>query len=402
MAEDTFFDEVNFEVESDEVIDTSLIDLDAAEEKTVVDSDVSEKTPEPKGGKAPDEFKDLIDLDEIEKLESSKKEEINKEEIEDTTEDKKTPDSPADNSSPSAAYIVFGNMLKSKGSFSSFDEETFKKAVEDEGKDPDEVFTEMQTKELERAKQEYIDGLSDEDRELYEAKHSGVQLDKLGQINKALNTYESIDPEAMDDETSKAIIKADLKQRGFDDEDIVGQLEYLEENDKLQTQAVKSRNRFIDGLKEQKQFEIDNAAKAKQDRVAKIELEKQEVQSYINGLDEIIPGIKLDKNTKDQIYKDLTTPAAKDDAGNPVDVVTVTRSKNPKAFDAALRYYHRAGFFNIDEKGQFKPDFSKIMKKVSTKQTKTLKDVLDTTGFKSSGKSKSSTKHTGSIFEDME
>ena len=53
----------------------------------------------------------------------------------------------------------------------------------------------------------------------------------------------------------------------------------------------------------------------------------------------------------------------------------------------ALHYYHSLGMFNVDENGNFKPDFSKIKNIAVTKATEKFKGMFEdkTSGMYKSG-----------------
>jgi hypothetical protein len=101
---------------------------------------------------------------------------------------------------------------------------------------------------------------------------------------------------------------------------------------------------------------------------------------------EIIPGIKLTKPTREKIMKSITVPIAKDEAGNPLNPVMVTRGKNPDAFEMMIHYYHSLGLFNIDDEGNMNPDFSKIAKVQKTKAADEMRSIFETTDKPISGK----------------
>mgnify|MGYP000594897081 CR=1 FL=1 len=384
-------------------------------------TDESETRQKDESGKVPKEIQELIDTNNIETEESEDEGEGEKEAEEDTEDTKDSgeeepPDSPDDDdnsdddSSPSASvdpYIAFGNTLKEGGSFSTFDEEEFKKLAEEKG-DPEAAFVEMQQNELEKAKEEYINSLTEEDKQLYEAKEAGVNLNEMGQIDKTLKSYNNISDEFLDEEdnseTAKAITKEYLRLKGFEDDEINENLELYEENGTLSKWSKKARNKIVESLKGQKQQLVEDQKEQKKQEQQEIEQRKQKLKQTVNSYDEIIPGVKLNDNVKQEVYKDMTTPVAEDDQGNPLDAVGHTRSKNPEAFDAAIYYYNRLGLFNIDENGNLNPDFSKIKKATQTKEAQRLGKVLGQQGnenFKPKGKKKKAEKETENLFDGL-
>lgn len=366
------------------------------------------------GTDVPEELQDLINTDEDNK--ESQDEGESEEGVKDDTKDSanETPSSPddehdSDDSSPSASvepYVAFGNTLKDGGSFVTFDEEEYRKLAEEKG--AHDAFLELQKKELENAKQEYINTLSDEDRQLYEAKEAGVQLDQVGKIDNAIKSYSSFSDEKLEDEenvdTAKAIVKEYMRLKGFEDDEIDETVDLYEENGSLPKRSVKARDKIVESLKGQKNQLVENSKQEKKKQQDQIEEQKQTLKKTINNFQEVVPGLKLDEQTKQEVYKDMTTPVAEDDQGNPMDALSYQRAKNPHVFDAVIYYYNRLGLMNFDDDGNFKPDFSKITKKAQTKAARELDKVLNNQSneaFKPNKGSKKSAQTSESLYDGM-
>lgn len=289
------------------------------------------------------------------------------------------------------AYLNFLDNLVDSKVLKEYDKDAFLKEVEG-GKNPTELIVALQKEELEAAKKEYFDGLSDEDKEVYKGKTSGVQLDELGNVNNALEYYKDITDEFIEDvkneDTLKQIISIDLKNRGFSDDEVAEQLDIYEEKDLITTKAKSAKEKIVSTLEATKVSLFEKAEAAKQSDLEKISSYKKELKSTIETIDTIIPGIKIDSKMQEQLYKDFTEPVEYGKDKSPIDVISKVRNINPKMFDIALRYYNRIGLFNFDDKGKFTPDFSEINKNLQTKEARRIKAIISTDSFSKKENSK--------------
>jgi len=289
------------------------------------------------------------------------------------------------------AYLNFLDNLVDSKVLKEYDKDAFLKEVEG-GKNPTELIVALQKEELEAAKKEYFDGLSDEDKEVYKGKTSGVQLDELGNVNNALEYYKDITDEFIEDvkneDTLKQIISIDLKNRGFSDDEVAEQLDIYEEKDLITTKAKSAKEKIVSTLEATKVSLFEKAEAAKQSDLEKISSYKKELKSTIETIDTIIPGIKIDSKMQEQLYKDFTEPVEYGKDKSPIDVISKVRNINPKMFDIALRYYNRIGLFNFDDKGKFAPDFSEINKNLQTKEARRIKAIISTDSFSKKENSK--------------
>jgi len=386
-------------------------------ENQKLDKSGEKENKDSKDDKVPKEVQDLIDTKELQNTGDEDKEGDNEDNKDNKDSGNDSPDSPdkddSDDSSPSTnadesleAYIVIGNQLKEGGSFSTFNEEEFKKLAKEKG-DPDQALVEMQRNELEKAKEEYINSLSDEDKELYEAKEAGVNLNEIGQIDNAINSYSKLTDEQLEneenEETSKALIREYMKLKSFDKDEIEDTIELYDEKGKLSEKSKNARDKIVDSLKGQKSNIINQQKEQKQKEQQNLEERKKKLKQTIHSFEEIIPGVKMNDEIKDEVYKDMTTPVAEDENGQPVDALGYQMRKNPEAFNAVLYYLNKVGVFNFDDDGNYKPDFSKIKKAEQTKEAKRLSDVFNKNeSFRPNGSKGTGNSKVDKLFEDME
>ena len=373
------------------------LDIDSKPEKdlTVINEDSIDKDLIKKPGEnAEEDF--LIDLD----LDIPA--DVNKNEIDNTEEKVPSKSSPSTTDSKVKAYTIFMENLYNSGALSSFDKEAFTKAIEG-GKDPDELIVEAKKIEIEKKVEEKLSNMTADDRAIYEGKQSNIPLDELGNIDRALKFYNSVDDSYLDnpdnEDVLKRMISSDLLGKGFSEEEVKEQLEIYEEKDIIVAKAKKSADNLKIILSNQRTDLMETATKTKTDNAAKIEGYKKELKTIIDQTPEIIPGITLDSKMHKQLYDDLTVPVRYDANNKPIDIIADTRDKNPKMFDVILRYYNRLGLFNFEEDGTFKPDFSKVSNDIRTKEVKKIRSIVeDVDSFISGDSKKVARKDTADLF----
>jgi hypothetical protein len=86
---------------------------------------------------------------------------------------------------------------------------------------------------------------------------------------------------------------------------------------------------------------------------------------------------------KDQLYKSMTETVAYDENKQPLNKVAAISRKNPEAFRLQLHYLTELGLFNMDERGNIKPDLTKLMRLAETKVVRNIDDRLKKAAFKS-------------------
>ena len=104
--------------------------------------------------------------------------------------------------------------------------------------------------------------------------------------------------------------------------------------------TIKEMNKKM--INDAKQLQID---KQKDDEKRQIE-SLEVLKNTVNGIDEVIPGQKINKQTKENLLKMITTPVAKDDAGRPLNAIWHKRLQDPAKFDTILAYMLKEGFFD--------------------------------------------------------
>jgi len=292
-------------------------------------------------------------------------------------------DDSSDSSPSSSQYLAFAKDRANEGVFLDFNDEDWKVLVERNEGDEAAALRELSTISMQEmvksSVEQYKESLTDEDRALYEAKEKGVPIDKYGKAKHELDKWSKVKPEDLNEneQLQMDVVSKGLEIRGFSKDEIADQIEDLKALEKLETQAEK----LLPLLPKKFKSELDDieqsATAEDQSRKDKIRQGVAKMKQMVESTPEIIPGIALNKPTREKIMKSMTEPVARDDAGNPLNPVMHTRSKNPDAFEMMVHYYHTLGLFNIDENGAMKPDFSKISKVAKNEATDKMRSIFE-------------------------
>lgn len=337
-----------------------------------------------------------FEIDEYKKAPVEKAEsEENIEKTEKEKEDAPSDGSDSSDSSPSSSpYLAFARDRASEGVFLEFNDEDWKVLVERNDGDEAAALRELSnisvSEMVKSAVINYKESLTPEDRALYEAKEKGVPIDEYGIAKQNLAKYSKIKQEDLseNEKLQVELVSKALELRGFSPEEIKEEIEGYKALENLESKAEKA----LAGLPkvyEKKITDLEEAAIADEEsRKDQIRQRVAKMKQMVETTPEIIPGIKLNKPTREKIMKSMTTPVARDANGEPLNPVMATRAKNPDAFEMMVHYYHSLGLFNIDESGIMKPDFSKIAKIEQTKATDKMRTIFESKEKQVAGKTK--------------
>jgi hypothetical protein len=297
----------------------------------------------------------------------------------------------ADDSSPSSPYLAFARYSAEGGIFKDFSEEDWAKLVEEHGEDGALLELNRATieEEVSRQVEEYKKTLSDEDRVIFESKINGLPLDEMGEITYYKSKFASFTEESLDDEAlQEEIIKHDLKLKGNTDEDIKDTIDAFKDTDRLKAKAKAAVPNIVKYYSNREQQIKRDLEIKKQEQETQYKQEAERMKLFIESIDEVVPGLKVSKQQKEKLFGLMTTPVGQDQSGDPVNAIMALQQKNPAAFTTLLHYYYDLGLFNVDDKGNLKPDFSKITTKLQTKTTKETRKIFEAnTAFQGAAKS---------------
>ena len=306
--------------------DTEFISAQESEKKDKTDDDDKEKkrTKTTAEEDADVFFEQEFSVDSEEKIESTEKK-PNEEDSEDSKEKKN--ETPSDQNSSSSFLQVLAKSLYEEGVFSSFDENTkIEKATD---------FIEMVNNEIVSNVEAYKAELPEEIKTLIDVYEEGVPLNELLNIRSKKIEYGKIDPEKLagDDDVMKKLISDDLKNRGYDDEEIKEKITDLFALDKQEVEAKKALLNLKKKQVAEEQALVTVTKKAQDDAVKERDNNVINLKNTIEKSTEFA-GITLTKQHKKEIFDNLMKGV--DYKGRVVNAITKAQLENPVDFQTKL------------------------------------------------------------------
>jgi hypothetical protein len=240
-----------------------------------------------------------------------------------------------------------------------------------------QLYLSAQKKYIEDGRNEYINSLTDRQKEFLEMIELGIPQDNVEHQFTIEDSYGKITDEILSDDAQlqKDIIVQNYKLKGISDKKIEVFIKSAENDERLFEEAKDALSDINAYIAQQKQQSID-AAKTKQQEAEQKEKDLQvKIKGTIDGLEEILPGIKLSANEKTKLYDYMTKPVEEriiNGRKMPIDIITKTRFEDPIAFNLRTAYFITLGLYDK------KADLSKFIKKTTSsavdKLTSRLKD----------------------------
>jgi len=358
----------------------SIQDMDFGEFISPEDDFLTPPIPEGKEGepvKKEEEVKEEIDVNAAlaEELNVEKEEEV-------IPKEKELDDSEPPASSDDESFtLVLARYQLEQGVLSSLDEEKLQEIVEKDGEAA--AVSYLIQNEVETNTKAVTEQLNEYSQEYVELRKAGFATEEASNKVMTLEALDSITEDDLQDEE-----KEDLRRM------------ILEENYKATTSFNKSKidrlvkrtfdinadvedaQEALDSLKESKKQELVDAKKAQQkaqeDAQESYNNQIQELNKHVDSLEEIIPGKKINKQTKAKITDIITKPVKQSDTGYSMNAMWAKRNENPIDFDTTLAYLYLSGVFD--------GKWDQITKTVNTNLTKKLeKKLSERTGSSLSG-----------------
>ena len=286
---------------------------------------------------------------------------------EDDSEDQDTEsDDPSDeskNSSSSSNYQVFAKALYDEGVITSFDEDS-----EIEGA---EGLVETIKAEIEKQVEERRDSLPDVVKEIIERYEDGVDLGEFLTIKKQEQDFSKITEDELEDneELSKSIIKRDLLNNGYTEEEADDEIEDIVELGKAAVRSKRSLKRINKKIEQEKAAIAEHA---KAERKANEEAYRESLRKMTKNMEDTkeIAGLELTGKQRKDALRAMTEVVGK--VGNtPVNAITQSRMKDPIEFDknVSLLWTITKGF----------TDWAGLQKTAKRKAIKTLEEQFENT-----------------------
>ncbi len=285
-----------------------------------------------------DEDPSIFEIDEFGNVLGS--EEEDDEDI-DEDEDDKNKDKPLDgsdesddlgNEEDSSNYSLIAQALYEKGALSSLDEEQLSKI--------DSTDSLLEALVNDKKASEFSD-LKDSQKEYLEALRAGIPEEAIKNNFSERADLESIDEDSIkeNEDLRKDIITRDLELKGYSEDRIKRMVARIVDSGDDIEEAKDSLKTLIKLNKERVTAETQRQNEAKIKQKEKRDEFFNNLKESINGTDEIISGMKLNEKTKNELYKSITTPVAKNSSGQDLDVVLSSWVKD-KDYSIKVHYMH--------------------------------------------------------------
>lgn len=307
---------------------------------------------------------------------------LNLEDFSEDTDGTETPPAKTKGSSSSSPFKPFVKALSEEGFLPSIEDDEFDALVEELGSEVNALM-ELSRRSITADIEEFKKNAEEDFRAFIEAREKGYDLNEWADVYEAKKSYSSITEDEIEDneDLQKDLIRQNLKYRGMSDDEIDDTIESYETTGKLPDVAKKAHKNLIKfaeaqekKLEEDKKKREENAAKERENTLKALRKE-------IDDMVEPFPGIKINKQTKDKIFANITTVVSKGPNGEPMNAAMSKRAENP------IKY---AIYENLLlELGAFDGKLDKILNKQKSKALTDLEKSLSSsknTDFKS-GKS---------------
>jgi hypothetical protein len=295
-----------------------------------------------------------------------------------------TPDTTSNDDEP--LYKVLAEQLKTEG---LFDEEDFEE--DDDFKfdgTPDSFKALMERRDFKRGVKIFEDIVSEmpnKMRKQFQLFMDGLDEDSSLEIGSKVIDYASVTKDDLDSNPQKAeqLYRELLKTKGFSQEKINKYVERAKDLDELSEEGYEAAQILNQEVQKQIEYKKQEEQYIAQQRQHEAQKRLQALKYTINQTPEIFKGVPLTDKMKEQLYKSMTETVAYDENKQPLNKVAALSRKNPEAFRMQLHYLTELGLFNTDEKGNLKPDLTKIMRLAETKVSRSIEDRLKKAAFKS-------------------
>jgi len=355
-------------------INSMLDNIPALETEPKTDTEKSETVKTTKEDPKPEEPR--LDINKI----LDKKDEEPEEKDEDVDEDidekdeiaPGTNESPTEPSSDAPFTVIFAKDLVQQGLISSLDEKAFNEKIKEVGeasalreliKDEIEANIEAAKSDLDAGYKEYLTLIG-----------KGVPADTAGNLMDLKTKFETIKVDDLKKEENTELRKQvmiDYYKLTTSMSD--SKIERLVQSSIDLGDDIEDSQEYLSSLKDAIKVQLaEEEAEATKQASLRADENKRLMNSLketINTLDDVIPGVGINKQTKTKMYEALTKEV-QDGKGRITNSLWAKRAEDPIFFDAKLAYLLETGFF---EKG--KP-WTKAGLAKTTKEVSELEKVL--------------------------
>lgn len=287
-----------------------------------------------------DEFgEELIEIPDIEIEEDTGKDKGNGNQPPKSTEQS--------SSSSTNIWVSFAKSLEGAGLLNEFTEEEFATLAEEVGS-PVEAVIALAESRIDSIIKEHVNAQDEDYKEFVKMRDSGVDLAEYAKIAQQSREYSSyrLEDVKSNPDLQKKVVREDMRNKGMASDEIEDLIESLEDTDKLGKRAeaaVTNLNKF----KETKIKELESQTKAQQKAEQEAyQRQLQTIRENIENVKEVVPGIAINKQTKEKLYKMITEPAATTQDGRQVNAITAKMLQDPNKFNLITAELIRLGVYD--------------------------------------------------------
>lgn len=286
------------------------------------------------------------DTDKPDKGEKDKDE--SKETNSETPDSSENTESNEDDESQVPFPLAFARYQLEQGNFTDLNEEELLEVIKNEGDAA--ALSYLQNREIERARNELLETYEDDVKDYLDMLDSGVDPETAKTISKSKSYYDKINTDELEQEDKEDLRKSLMTEyykltTRFSDVKIKKEIENkiaLGEDIEFAKEALPEIKDYY------KQAGEDEKKKLEQQRLDNDKATKQRMEEFnkkIEDLQEVVPGIKLNKGEKNKI-KDIITKPVKEVNGVPLNSLWAKRSEDPDKFDTVLATLYHYGVFD--------------------------------------------------------
>jgi len=247
------------------------------------------------------------------------------------------------------------------------------------------TYLDAQKAYIEEGKNEFKNSLSDRQKSYLELIEKGVPEDQAEHQFAIEDAYGKVTDEVLADseDLQEQIIAQNLKLKGIPDKKVQVFVKAAKDDERLFEEAKEARDDINAYIAKQRQ-ELIRQQEEEERNAEKREKELQtQIQSTINSMEEILPGIKISAAEKTRLYDLMTKPVEMRTVNGqkiPINLINKIRSEDRILFDLRLNYFIEQGMFKKDF------DLSKLNKKITSKAAEKLASKLKDEAGGPSGK----------------
>ena len=283
-------------------------------------------------------------------------------------------------------YKVLAEQLKSEG---LFDEDDFASDDNFEFDGSPESFKYlMERRDFKRGLkifEEVVSEMPAKMRTQFQLFMDGLDEDSASDIGGKIVDYSNISLGDLQNNLGKAeqLYRELLRTKGFSNEKITKYVERARDLDELADEGFEAAQSLNQDVQKQIEFKRQEEQYNTQKRQHEANQRLQALKAAIVNTPEIFKGVGLTEQMKEKLYKSMTETVAYDENKQPLNKVAALSRKNPEAFRMQLHYLTELGLFNTDERGNLKPDLTKLMRLAETKVSRSIDDRLKKAAFRS-------------------